>query len=89
MKTRHAEVRCQQRGIPNLIIDWLRDFGKEIYDHHGGIVVVFTRNARRNLERAMGREVVRRMSEWLDAYIVISVDGALITVGKRYKRIKL
>lgn len=87
-KSTHAAIRCQQRGIPNLIIDWLRDFGQEIYDHHGGIVVVFTHSARRNLERAMGREVIRRMSEWLDAYIIVSVDGALITAGKRYKRIK-
>ena len=87
-KSTHAAVRCQQRGIPNLVIDWLRDFGDEIHDHHGGTVVVFTRNTRRNLERAVGREPVRRMSEWLDTYIVISGEGALITVGKRYKRIK-
>lgn len=39
-------------------------------------------------ERAMGREPVRRLSEWLDSYIVISGDGAIITAGKRYKRIK-
>lgn len=88
MKTRHGEVRCQQRGIPNLVIDWLHYYGEEIYDHHGGIIFVFTRDARRCLERAVGREPVRRMSEWLNTYIVISGDGMLITTGKRYKRIK-
>ena len=87
-KSIHARVRCQQRGIPNLIIDWLRDFGDEIHDHHGGILFVFTRKARRNLERAVGREPVRRMSEWLNTYIVVGRDGALITAGKRYKRIR-
>ncbi|SFM54172.1 hypothetical protein [Nitrosomonas communis] len=87
-KSIHAAVRCQQRGIPNLVIEWLRDFGDEIHDHQGGTIFTFTRSTRRDLERAVGRQVIRRMNEWLNAYIVVSDEGVLVTAGKRYKRIK-
>jgi len=87
--TTHAQIRSQQRGIPPLIREWLLDFGEEMYDHHGGIIYYFTRDSRRKLERNFGRESVRRLHEWLDAYAVVSAsEGVLISVGKRFKKIK-
>lgn len=89
MNSAHSITRMQQRGIPPLIRDWLIDFGEEIYDHHGGIIYHFTREARRKLEKNFGRVAVSRLNEWLNAYLVLSVnDGVLITVGKRYKKIR-
>lgn len=86
--TYHAIARAQQRGIPPLIIHWLEDFGRQTYDGHGARVLWFDKSARRNLERSVGRESVRRMHEWLNAYAVVSLDGPVITVGRRYKRVK-
>ena len=41
----------------------------------------------RNLERAVGRTALRRMSEYLRCYLVQSSrDGAIITLGKRYEK---
>ncbi len=83
--TLHAQRRSQQRGIPPLISHWLLDYGEEQFDGHGGIVRYFTPQAVRSLERDIGRDPVRRMSEFLRCYLVqSSVDGAVITVGKRH-----
>jgi hypothetical protein len=86
--TTHASIRSQQRGIPPLIREWLLDFGEEVYDHRGAIIYFFTRDSRRKLERNFGRESIRRFHEWLDSYAVVSItDGALISVGKRFKKL--
>jgi len=84
--THHAQKRAQQRGIPPLIRDWLLCYGEERYDHHGGIVRFFSRASLRNLERDIGREPLRRLSEYLDCYLVeSSSNGQVITVGKRHE----
>ena len=84
----HADKRSQARGIPPLVISLLDLYGHELYDGHGGLVHYFDKTSRRRMERDLGREPVRRLSEWLDAYKVISSrDGITITIGHRYKRI--
>lgn len=83
----HASLRAQQRGIPPLIIHWLEEFGEQTHDHNGAVILHFTKKSRRRLETAVGREVTRRVSEWLDSYAVLSLNGNLITVGHRFKRI--
>ena len=89
MTSQHAKQRIQQRGIPPLIVTWLLDFGKQRHDHHGGVVHYFDKQSRRNLERQVGRRVLSRLSGYLDSYVVISTDDALVTVGHRYKRFNL
>lgn len=84
----HARVRGQQRGIPPLVNQWLDEYGEEQFDGRGGVIVFLTKRSRRRMERAMGREPVRRLAEYLDAYkIVRSHDGQTITLGHRTKRI--
>jgi predicted SnoaL-like aldol condensation-catalyzing enzyme len=81
----HAQVRAQQRGVPPIIVDWLCQYGEQQYDGHGGVVRYFTERSKRSLERAVGKTVVRRLSEYLRCYVVESShDGGVITVGKRY-----
>ena len=83
--TQHATARAQQRGIPTLITNWLLDYGEEIYDGHGGIVRYFTRGSVRRMERDIGATPIKRLSEYLRCYLVVSSeDGVVITVGKRY-----
>lgn len=85
----HASDRAKQRGIPPLIDQWLSEYGEEMFDGHGGVVMHFTRRSIRAMERDMGREPIRRLSEYLNAYkIQSSHDGRTITTGHRYKRIK-
>lgn len=85
--TAHGHKRTQQRALPPLVFDWLHQFGHEHHDGRGGVILHFDKLARRRLERVVGREPVRRMKDWLNAYAVITTDGQLITAGYRFKRI--
>lgn len=88
MVTRHAQIRMQQRGVPPLILEWLLEYGATEYDGHGGRVRYFDKDARRRIGRAKGDIVLRRMHEFFDSYAVLAEDGAVITVGHRYKKTK-
>lgn len=84
----HAVVRSQQRGIPPLMIKLVQTFGARDYDHHGGVVRYLDKRARRNIEKEVGTQVMRRLNEFADIYLIESVDGGcIVTVGYRYKRI--
>ena len=88
VKTRHAAIRAQQRGIPPLIDQLLDEYGTEQYDGHGAVVVYLDKDSIRRMERSLGARPVARLAEWLDAYKVRSVvDGTTITVGHRHARI--
>lgn len=89
MYSKHAKVRSQQRGIPPLIALWLFDFGELQHDGHGGVCRYFTKTSIRRMEREFGREPLRRLSEFLDCYLVEATDsGAVITVGHRFGHIR-
>jgi hypothetical protein len=87
VKTRHAEIRAQQRCIPPLIDDLLDLYGQEEYDGHGAVTLNLSKASIRNMERELGRRPVSRLAEWFDAYKVRSADGHTITVGHRTRRL--
>ena len=83
--TAHAAIRKQQRGIPQIVADWLLDYGDEQFDGRGGVIRYFSRQCIRLLEREVGRESVARLSEYLRCYLIQSNrDGAIITISKRH-----
>lgn len=86
----HATTRSQQRGIQPLVVRCLLDFGERVYDHHGGVIIHFNKRSWRALETEWGRESIRRLfADHRNAYMVIDAnDGTVITLGKRYKRIR-
>ena len=85
--TSHVRTRAQQRGIPPLVMHWLDDFGREVPAPGGATTRHFDKRARRRLERFVGREPVRRLHKYLDAYAVYGPNGQIITTGHRYQRI--
>lgn len=85
--THHAQARLQQRGIPALVIESLLDYGREEYDHRGSRVVYFDHRAREELRRVVSNEAYKRMERHLDAYAVVALDGEIVTVGHRCRRI--
>lgn len=87
-QTLHAKVRSQQRGIPPIVVDLVRLHGAHNYDHRGGVVRYLNKRARRSIEKELGSQVMRRLSEFMNVYVVESAVGrAVVTVGHRYKRI--
>lgn len=85
--SRHAAARSQQRGIPQLIVDWLITYGAVANDGRGAVTHYFDRHARRRLAQAVGGRVVTLLGSLMDAYVVTSHDGMIITVGHRFKAI--
>jgi hypothetical protein len=87
LNTQHSSTRAQQRGIPPLIVNWLLAYGEEEYDQHGARLVFFSKRSRKSLEHEAGDAIVRRLSEFMDVYAVVSRDGQLVTCGHRTKKI--
>ncbi len=85
--TKHAQTRLQQRAIPPLIIEWLCKYGCRLQGMNGTTVCFFDRESRRSLASEAGHVVVRRLSDMMDAYLVMS-GNSIVTVGHRYKPLK-
>ena len=86
--TNHASTRQQQRGIPQLIVELVRTYGSRQYDHHGGVIRYLDKKSKKSVERVVGSQILRRLHEYLDVYVVESADGMnVITTGHRYQHI--
>lgn len=84
----HAQIRCQQRGIPPLICDWLHRYGAESKTPGGAIKRFFDHNARRRIAQEVGAQVVDRMGPLMNLYLVEAADERVITAGVRTRRFK-
>ena len=83
----HAAIRAQQRAVPPLVVDWLMAYGSK-ERHRGANVYFLDKGARRTLKKEIGSLPYKRMEDLLDAYVVVSDDDKIITVAKRYKRLR-
>ena len=83
--TSHARVCMRQRGIDVEALGCILDYGREAFDHRGGVVLYFDKAARRRLARELpGRKDLERVAR---CYAVLSAEGEVVTVGHRYRRI--
>ena len=85
--TKHANQRMQQRRIPPMVIDWLIGYGACEHDHRGAEIRYFDKKARRKLNSDIGGQVVKRLEDFLNSYLVLGSNGHVITVGHRTHRI--
>ena len=85
--TQHARLRMQQRGIPRQAVDYVLAYGRVSHDHHGACVFWLDKRCKARLGREEGKQVVRKLDKHLNAYAVMEMDGAVLTVGHRYRRI--
>lgn len=84
--TQHAAERAQQRRIPPLVVDVLLSFGR-VFRRRGADVYVLDKKGRYEAERYLGR-AVKQLEHYLDAYLVVGDDGAVITMGYRQRRFR-
>lgn len=84
--TNHAMKRCQERGIPPLIVDWLFTYGEEVY-HRGRQIVYFDKTSKKEMRKFAGRQILAKLDKYLNSYLV-KEDGLVITVGHRTKPIR-
>lgn len=85
--TEHARKRCQQRGIPPAVIEWLAAYGSEDRTR-GAVRRFFDHKAKKRLAQAIGHQVVDRLGDLLNLYVVMSDDDVVITAAHRTKRSK-
>lgn len=85
--THHAMKRMQQRGIPERVLPLLFEYGEEEYDHHGTVTLYFNKRSRERLSKTMPEDELKRLTNALNAYVVLDKDGAVVTVGHRTQRI--
>jgi hypothetical protein len=85
--TAHARARMQQRGIRPDALAALLDFGSERHLHSKGReLVFFDKKARARLATA-NPGAAREASRLRRTYAILGSDGAVITVGHRYRRV--
>ena len=83
--TLHAATRCQQRGVPQLLIDLLLKFGSRQHDGRGAEVCYFDKKAKKRLQSYAGG-LAGKLGRELDTYLVVNGDQ-IITAGTRFKRV--
>src|SRR6185436_8890614 len=73
--TTHARARMQQRGIRPEALEALFDWGRLAPAGRGRDILYLSRKARVLLRQR-------------NAYAIVASDGAVVTVGHRYRRIQ-
>jgi hypothetical protein len=76
----------QQRGIRAEALEALLDFGRTAHVDCGREIVYFDKAARARLAR-QNPVVANEAERFRRTYAILASDGAVITVGHRYRRI--
>jgi hypothetical protein len=83
--TKHAQIRAQQRAIPQMLIDLLLQFGSSERSGTGVTKVFFDKTSRRKVKAYAG-PLARLLDDHLDVYAVVTDDLTVITAGHRTHR---
>ena len=84
--TSHAESRMRQRAISYETVEYLMECGRKMYDHHGAVVRFFDKKTRQQLLNRVGSVEYKKVESELDAYVVTTLSGKVVTVGHRDQR---
>ena len=87
MYSKHAHIRCQQRGIPPMLVDLLLELGTSEKAPGGVRKFYFDKTSRRRLHAYAGA-LSHVFHEHLGIYAVVGEDNQVITVGHRTERIE-
>jgi len=90
MKTKHAEVRAQQRGINYGVERLLQAYGEVRPAPHGCVMKFFSKKSIKKMEAEFGHFFIAKNHENLRSYLIESrEDRAIVTVGKLYQNQRL
>jgi hypothetical protein len=84
--TRHAAVRQQQRGIPELLIDLLLDYGVVERAGAGARTFYFDKSSRKKVLAYAG-PLAPAIEPFLDYYAIVGADEQVVTVAKRRAKV--
>ena len=90
MKTKHAEIRAQQRGINFGIQYLLQTYGDKKPAPKGCFIRFFSKKAIKELEADFGHFFIAKNHENLRSYLIETrEDHAILTMGKLYQNQRL
>ena len=90
MKTKHAEIRAQQRGINDVVETLLQAYGDSIPATRGCVLRFFSKASIKEIQAEFGHHFVAINHENLKSYLIESrEDLAIVTVGKLYQNQRL
>ena len=81
--TQHAQLRMQQRAVPESMVSLLFEYGDYQQAGDGCLKVALTRKGARRLRRDL-QTLMGQLDSLQNTYLVESPDGAVITVGHQY-----
>lgn len=88
MYTRHAQIRCQQRGIRPEVISAILTYGRQ-KRRYGADVYFMDVSSRKRARSELGRIGYAKIADRLDAYLVIGDDGKIVTAAIRRRRLMI
>ena len=77
--SKHAAMRCAQRGIDKLIIDLILDYGRQDYDHKGGCRYFLGQPEKRQL-LVDSPDVMKKFGRKLDVVVVTTAKDPSIVI---------
>lgn len=86
--TRHARVRCQQRGIQRAMLALLLDHGYERHIGKGATMLSFPKQQRERLRRSLPPKQFASVASHLDVYAIVASNGMVMTAGHRYQPVR-
>jgi hypothetical protein len=87
--TKHAQKRSQQKAIPNQVIELLLTYGEEEPAGNGASICRFqSRRTKKEIRRECRLTGFKNIEKYFRAYIIVSSDNKIVTVGHRIKRVK-
>jgi len=86
--SRHAEKRAKQRSVQPKVIEWLYDYGTSSFAGDGAERLIFDKSAKRRLRNDLGSSIYRQVEQFLDAYVIRSANGDIITCGWLTRRVQ-
>lgn len=84
--TKHASTRMQQRGIPLLVVELIMTFGASEPAGSGTQKFFLDKRARHKVKSFAGT-LASAIEPLLDAYVLVSDQGTVITTAHRTERI--
>lgn len=87
MLSNHAQQRSQQRAIPHSVIEILLDYGVVEHSNKGLELLYFDKGWKHAAMVLMMKIGLKQSDHCLNAYLLESSDGQVVTVGHRTKKI--
>ena len=89
LSTRHARIRCQQRGISSDLLELLFEHGSERHLGDGTTIFSLPKRRRERLRRCLHPKAFAAVSSHLDVYAIFNRAGTMTTAGHRFRPLHL